>query len=189
MRVDRRALLAGIVVGLAGALAAGCGSKSASQVAPGSSSANLTVTNSSPVTVDVYVDYARVGEVQPGLTGFFRVTAGVRTLHLRERGESHYHWQGDFSFGASSIVDLTYWPGHSRNFVVANEDLVTLHVYVDLIEVAEVRPGERRDLYVSPGRRDVHLRPRGDSGLTFAGTFDFPAAGSGLPEVTVFWRP
>ena len=185
----RRELLAGLVVGALGLIAAGCGSKSGKQVPAGTSTANLTVTNSAGATLDVYVDYAKVGEVQPSTTGYFQVVSGVRALHVRERGESQYHYQGDYVFSGNAVVNLTYHPGHSRNLVVSNEDVRTLHVYVDLVEVAEVRPGERRDLFVSRGRRDIHVRPRGDSGLTYVGTFDFYDAGSGQPEVTIVYRP
>lgn len=186
-RILRRTFLGGLVTSGLGVVAAGCGSKSGRQVAPGSSSANLTVTNNSPVTIDVHVDYAKVGEVQPGSAGYFQVLAGIRAIHVRERGESFYRYYGDFVFDSSSLLGLTYWPGHTRNLVVQNDGVVTIDLYVDGIEVASVRPGERRDLFVSPGRRDLHVRERGDSSLTFVGTFDFPPAGSGIPEITVIY--
>lgn len=189
MSASRSGLFAGLIVIGLGLIAGGCGSKSGRQVENGSSSANLTVQNDAGSTVDVYVDYAKVGEVQPNTTGSFEVLSGLRAVHLRERGESQYHYQGDFSFSGNGRLNLVYHPGYTRNLVVSNEDSRTLHVYIDLSEVAEVRPGERRDLFVRPGRRDVHVRPRGDSGLTFVGTFDFYDGFSGQPEVLVIYRP
>lgn len=173
---------------LIGAAAQGCGSRSGRQVPSGSPNANLTVINQGSSTIEVYVDYARIGAVQPGTQGFFEVVTGLRPVHIRERGDAFDHYLGDFTFRRDTIIDITYQPGFTRNCVVTNLSPVRLFLYVGGVEVALVRPNEKRDLFVNPGRYDVHVREEGDATLTFVGTYDFAPAGSPLPELSIIYQ-
>lgn len=177
--------LCAVLIGIA---TQGCGSKSGRQVPAGSLNANLTVINQGASTVEVFVDYARIGTVLPGTQGFFQVVNGLRPVHIRERGDPYDHYLGDFTFRGDTIIDITYDPGFTRNCVVTNLSPARLFFYVGGVEIALVRPNERRDLFVNPGRYDVHVREEGQLGLTFVGTFDFAPAGSVLPEVTVLYQ-
>jgi len=171
----RRLILLGTLLGLVAVSlsAAGCSSRSGRRVANGSIQANFAVMNNSAGNIDVFVDNDRLGTVLPGQLVSFDVIGGTRPVHIRESGGALIYF-GTYTFYFDQLLRIDYQTGLS-NLEVTNLTGVTIHVHIDGLEVADIQPQTSAQLVVSPGFHDVHFRERGNVGLDFQGTFNFPS--------------
>jgi len=158
-------------IGLLGVVAAGCGHGSGSQVPP-TAPHNMTVENDASREIDVYVDGGRIGDARPGELAFFSVARGLHDVEVREEGEAFRHDLGAYRFDDLTVVDVYWGDDLAENLVVENDDVVTVHVYLDDDEVGSVRPGETVGFRAAPGAYEVYLRERGETFRDYVGTFD-----------------